>query len=340
MPFGYRAKVARPKRRTNDRVVLAGRVPVLPERLSFADAPIAAQAGDEIFRYRDGAWLRPVRLPSGDVAMLAELGHLIDRPNHGANSWVDYPLYDLRAGLPYLPFADGVEFEDALPSDWTVKSSERGVREGFARAASASLVDVEGVLWRACPEPFLVMRAGGRGVSGDLVIEVALHPDPENDCAFFPLDRVDEAQAHAEVIATAFNKRRPLVPEVEVRAKSILKFDPAPAMAERISWALEAKRRRAWLNPADLKKDPAGPDMTRILAAVDQHVAGGDPFPVLAATSALFLSERRDGRYGAFLRKGFLQIAEPQLMRWAAAYGGSLAMSVEEDAAVAGIGAP
>lgn len=336
MPFAYRARVARPKRRA-DNVVLAARLPVLLDRLAFVEAPIAARAGDEIFRHRDGAWLRPVRLPTGDVAKVDEFCDLIDGASSKV-SWNDYPLRDERAGLPSLPFADGVEFEDSLPPEYTVKSSERSIREGFARAASAALVDLEGVLWRSCPEPFLVVCAEGKGVSGDLVVETALYSDPENDCAFFPLDRASEAEAYAFEVAARFNKRRPAIPSVEVREPSLVKFEAAPAMAERIATALEAKRRRAWLDPGDLAANPAGPAMARILAAVDRHTPGSDPFPVLAATAALLQSEYVNSRYGAFLRLGFLQILEPQLRRWAATYDGSLSMSPEEDAAVAGIG--
>lgn len=335
MPFAYRAKVARPKRRAEDRV-LAGRVPVVLERLSPSEAPVVASVNNKMFRHHAGNWLRPVRL-TGDAAKTADVSQLLNNPDRRLVSWRDYPLYDNRAGLPYLPFADGVEQEDSLPADWTVKSSERGVREGFAKAAATTLMEIDGVLWRTCPEPFLVVRADQTGVFGNLVVELALHSDPNNDCAFFALDQVAEAKSHAEAIADAFNKRWPTMPEIDVRDPSAIKFDPAIALAERIAFVLEAKRRRAWLDPK--AKDPSAMEMTRILAAVDRH-AGGDPFPVLAAISALLLSEHRGGRYGNFLRKGFLQIAEPQLMRWATAYGDTITMSPDEDAAVASIGAP
>jgi hypothetical protein len=339
MPFAYRAKVARLKQGT-ERIVLAGRLPLILDRLSSQDAPVAARAGKEVFRRRDGAWLRPVRLPSGELAGVADFERLLERARRQTVVWSDYPLCDAEAGLPYSPFGKGVELDDDLPRGWTVKSSERGIREGFAKAASATLLNVEGVLWRPCPEPFLVLRAGGAGVSGDLVVEVVVRADPRNDCAFFRLDQGSEAMFHATEVADHFNKRCPCLPDLDLLDPSILEFDPASSLAERIAWILEGKRRSAWLDPRDLEADPSGKDMTRILAAVDRYVAGSDPFPVLAATSSLLRSGLRDSSYGAFLRKGFMQIAEPQLMRWAAAYGDALAMSAEEDAAVFGIAGP
>lgn len=337
IPFAYRAKIARPKRRAENRI-LAGHIPVVLDRLSMTEAPIAVLAGQDAFRHHGGNWLRPVRLPSGAVAKLDEFSRLLAKPNQHAMSWQDYPFHDDRAGLPHLPFGDKVERDDSLPADWTVKSSERGIREGFAKAAAATLVDIDGVLWRSCPEPFLVVRAEGSGVYGNLVVEVAIDADPKNDCAFFPLDRVNDAKSHAEAISDTFNKLRPTVPGIDIRDPSIIKFDPSASLAERIAFALDAKRPRAWFDPK--AKDPGVTYLTRLLAAVDRYVPGGDPFPVLAAISALLLSEHRDGRYGTFLRKGFLQIAEPQLMHWAAAYGETIAMSPDEDSAVASIGAP
>lgn len=336
MPFAYRAKVGQPRRRA-DSAVLAGRLPVVPSEADGGAAPVAATVGDEVFRCHNGTWLRPVRLPSGDIARLDALVDYLAKPSRSAVNWQDYPLFNPAVGLPYLPFADEVRFEDALPAEEVVRSSERGVRHGFAAMAASALVLIGDVLWRSCPEPFLAVRAERSGVSGKLSIDVVLRPDSENDCAFFSLADIAGATSHAKFVAVEHNKEVPQAPEVSILLPSAVAFDPSRAMAERLWWILDAKRRRNWLNTKELAEDPAGPRMARILDAVDRFKPGADPFPVLAATAAFLQSEHALGRYGTFLRKGFLQILEPQLRRWATAYDGALSMSAEEEAAVAGL---
>lgn len=333
MPFAYRARVG------GRRVLLAARIPVAPQEVSWAEAPIAATVGDEVFRHRDGAWLRPVRLPSGDVAKVDGMVRVLGAPPRNAVAWADYPLFDPAAGLPVLPFADGVAFEDALPAGHPqVRGSERGIREGRARAAAASLVVMRGVLWRICPEPHLTVRAEGRGLSGRISVGTALRPDPSVDAAYFRLDERDSARTYAETLAAEHVKDAPRCIAVDVRIPGAVRFDPERAMADRIAFELASSRRRTWLDPAELAHSRAGVEMRRILAAVDLHVEGADPLPVLAATAAFLQSPRGGGRYGAFLRRGLFQVMERQLLAWARGREETLATTAEDDAAIAGLG--
>jgi hypothetical protein len=334
LPFAYRARMSFADHPRNDRALLRGRVPVALAAVTAEQAPVVAEAGGETYRWRDDAWLRPVRMPGGRHVGMADIRALGPRPTFAG--WADYPLFGALLGLPDSPFAEGAMAEDALPDGAKIRSSERGAREGYARAAAADLIDVDGTLWRRCPEPHLRVGAERAALGGRLVVEVVVRPDPARDAAFFRLDELEAAMSHARALAVARNKLEPEPPAVAVPRPDVLSFSAERAMAARLAFELGDAARKVWFAPHRVAEDPEAAAIFRLVEAVDRHSARAEPFPVLAAAGAIVLAEGPCGRYGRFLREAAFPAMVPQLRRWAAERREAIATSQVEDDAIAG----
>jgi hypothetical protein len=223
VPFTYRAEFIRRGRRKSEMVALASVADIQIEEAQAPSEPVMALACEPPFKRWFGGWHpfgpidgRPVRLWQVDEAYFVEHASAHDFPAKPKEKWDD-PFYASLDWVPSILAEDWVTttYEElqaqVIIRSWKDDSSER--LAAIERRAAAMRV-IGGRVCVHVNQPVIVVESGLGSVrirfaeaSQDLGDGMERRPDDWSGRRF-SVDRMSDAQAYAEMLASATGARR------------------------------------------------------------------------------------------------------------------------------------